>query len=660
LTQQHRGLSAEYLGGNDSARAAREQKRAETEAAADRFAASVAALGDARLAALAARLKGDFQAIAAGVEAKSLSAGDSFTRHTTLVTDELTALDGITDVSGLILDPQPETYYLVTATFVYLPSLTEALGQARARGTLLLARGEARPEERAQLSALGDIARLHLASARSAFERSAAADSALKQALERPTTAALEGAEGSLKLADERIVRTDKLSYPPGDFRGAMTQGIDAQFALIDAASGALGAALHERIAATRHDLITLGAAMAALGALALWIGVILARSVSRSIGDAVRIAQTVAAGDLTSRIEVTARDETGELLSALKAMNEGLVGVVGRVRQSADTIGHATRQIAAGNQDLSSRTEEQASSLEETASSMEELTSTVKQNADSARQANALAGAAAQTAEEGGRTVSGVVGTMQEIAASSNRIQDIIQVIDGIAFQTNILALNAAVEAARAGEQGRGFAVVASEVRGLAQRSASAAKEIKELIGASVARVAAGDAQVDAAGTQMTEMVASVKRVTDVISEISAASSEQASGIEQVSLAISQMDQVTQQNAALVEEAAAAAESLSQEARSLIESVSLFKLPPGGAPVRETAAGAAPAPRAAPVPSAAPVPRARAKEAAAGKLVPIRRRTDAARAPTAAAAPAVEQPAAPQDAAGGGEWATF
>ena len=310
-----------------------------------------------------------------------------------------------------------------------------------------------------------------------------------------------------------------------------------------------------------------------------LVLAVTIARIVARPLSDAVKVAQSVAAGDLTSRIESHSTDETGMLLAALKEMNGSLVKIVGEVRTGTDTIATASSQIASGNQDLSSRTEEQASSLEETAASMEELTSTVKQNADNARQANQLAVSASEVAVRGGSVVNQVVDTMGSINASSRKIVDIIGVIDGIAFQTNILALNAAVEAARAGEQGRGFAVVASEVRNLAQRSAAAAKEIKTLIGDSVEKVEEGSKQVAEAGRTMDEIVESVKRVTDIMGEITAASQEQTSGIEQINQAITQMDQVTQQNAALVEEAAAAAGSLREQAGNLSQVVSVFKI---------------------------------------------------------------------------------
>jgi methyl-accepting chemotaxis protein len=326
-----------------------------------------------------------------------------------------------------------------------------------------------------------------------------------------------------------------------------------------------------------------LGIVLYAIGAVALLLGGLLSWAITRSIitplNRAVSVANRVAAGDLSSRIEALAKDEIGQLFEALKEMNGNLQKIVGQVRTGTDTIATASSEIASGNLDLSSRTEQQASSLEETASAMEQLTSTVKQNADNARQANQLAVSASEVAVSGGAVVGRVVDTMGSINASSRKIVDIISVIDGIAFQTNILALNAAVEAARAGEQGRGFAVVASEVRSLAQRSAAAAKEIKTLIGDSVDKVDAGSKLVEQAGATMQEVVTSVKRVTDIVAEISSASQEQSVGIEEVNRAITQMDDVTQQNAALVEQAAAAAQSLQDQAANLAQVVSVFKL---------------------------------------------------------------------------------
>ncbi|HYD94600.1 MAG TPA: methyl-accepting chemotaxis protein [Noviherbaspirillum sp.] len=325
--------------------------------------------------------------------------------------------------------------------------------------------------------------------------------------------------------------------------------------------------------------LATIAAGAFVLAAILLAICIAIARSITRPLNDAVRIANTVAAGDLTSEIEVRSHDETGQLLQALKDMNESLVALVADVRARTETVATASGQIACGNLDLASRTEEEASSLEETASAMEQLTSTVKQNADHAQEADQLVVSASEVAAKGGSVVAQVIDTMRSIDESAKKIVDIISVIDGIAFQTNILALNAAVEAARAGEQGKGFAVVATEVRQLAQRSAAAAKEIKTLIGDSAEKIHLGAKLVDEAGSTMDEVVASVQRVTGIMGEITNASREQTAGIEQINLAIAQMDQVTQQNAALVEQGAAAAESLQEQAAGLAQKVSIFKL---------------------------------------------------------------------------------
>ncbi|WP_447577572.1 methyl-accepting chemotaxis protein [Achromobacter kerstersii] len=320
--------------------------------------------------------------------------------------------------------------------------------------------------------------------------------------------------------------------------------------------------------------------AIALVLALGCWL--FINRTVLRPLHQAGDHFDKISGGDFTGRIEVRSTNEIGQLFGAIKRMQESLTRTVATVRRGVDEINVGAREISAGNTDLSSRTEQQAASLEETAASMEQLASTVKQNADNARQANQLAASASDVAERGGSAVSEVVSTMQGISASSRKISEIVSVIDGIAFQTNILALNAAVEAARAGEQGKGFAVVAGEVRSLAQRSAQAAKEIKGLIEDSVTKVGAGSQQVERAGATMQEIVASVKRVTDIMGEISAASEEQSSGIDQVNRAVSQMDEVTQQNAALVEEAAAAAGSLQEQAQRLAEAVSVFKINAG------------------------------------------------------------------------------
>lgn len=389
----------------------------------------------------------------------------------------------------------------------------------------------------------------------------------------------------------------------------------------------------------TRTAVIALLACAVAVGA---GLAFAITRSITGPIARAVGIAETVASGDLTSDVKVDSTDETGQLLAALKKMNDSLLSVVGQVRNSSDSIATGSSQIATGNADLSQRTEEQASNLQQTAASMEQLTATVKQNSDTARQATQLAGSASTAAAEGGRVVGQVVATMDDITQSSRKIADIIGVIDSIAFQTNILALNAAVEAARAGEQGRGFAVVASEVRSLAQRSAQAAKEIKTLIGESVEKVESGSKLVDEAGQSMNNIVAQVKRVNDLIGEISAASMEQSTGIGQIGDAVNQLDQVTQQNAALVEESAAAAESLKHQAAQLAQTVSVFKVAGNGGFSASTFVAAEGAPAASPKsPAAKPVvkiaPKVQVKDQGVSR----------------------QQPAA-VSADAGGEWASF
>ena len=335
-----------------------------------------------------------------------------------------------------------------------------------------------------------------------------------------------------------------------------------------------------EAIAAYVDTSRTLQLALSAVAvATGLAFAFLIMRAITGPLQQALDVARQVARGDLSGHIEADARNETGQLMAALKEMRDSLRGIVGEVRRGTDTIASASQQISGGNLELSSRTEEQASSLEETAASMEELTSTVRQNADNAQQANALARAASSSAARGGDTVGEVVRTMADISSASQKIGEIVGVIDGIAFQTNILALNAAVEAARAGEQGRGFAVVASEVRALAQRSATAAKEIKTLIGDSAGKVEEGSRLVAQAGATMEEIVAGIAGVSTIMAEIAAASGEQSLGIEQVNQAVTQMDQVTQENAALVEEAAAASDALREQAQALSQLVATFRL---------------------------------------------------------------------------------
>ncbi len=381
--------------------------------------------------------------------------------------------------------------------------------------------------------------------------------------------------------------------------------------------------------------------------------GIRLANSITHPLEHAVEVLNHVAQGDLTENIAVNSTDEIGQLMRAVQSMQQGLIRTVGSVRIGSEAVATASAEIAQGNNDLSARTEQQASALEQTAASMEQLSSTVNQNADNARQANQLAMSASTVAVKGGEVVGQVVETMKGINDASRKISDIISVIDGIAFQTNILALNAAVEAARAGEQGRGFAVVASEVRSLAGRSAEAAKEIKSLINASVERVEHGTTLVDQAGTTMTEVVTSIRRVTDLMGEISSASSEQSAGVAQVGEAVTQMDQSTQQNAALVEQMAAAASSLNTQAQELVGTVAIFKLPHGQGGNSSRTIKSAPLNR----PTSMPSSGKKIGKAASPKLGSSGASRTAAKAPAPQSLP---KPSASASAGASDDWETF
>ena len=392
--------------------------------------------------------------------------------------------------------------------------------------------------------------------------------------------------------------------------------------------------------------LLVGGAALLLVAVLAVLLSLYVIRQITRPLDEAVQLAETIAAGDLTASLQSDRRDELGKLLQSLSAMTQRLRSVVLEVRNGVDSVSSAASQIATGNQDLSSRTEQTAANLEETASSIEELTASASQSADTARQANQLASTAVQAAERGGSVVQQVVSSMQQITSSSHKIADIISVIDGIAFQTNILALNAAVEAARAGEQGRGFAVVAGEVRALAQRSAEAAKEIKSLSTASVANVDAGSSQVAEAGKSMQEIVESVRRVTDLIGEISAAVHEQHDGFAQVNQAVSNLDQMTQQNAALVEESSAAATAMNEQAQRLAQVVAVFNVGNAGRLSMSYQRPASPAAAAVNAVRSAPaaVP---ASQPAKDKVEPVRKPVAASPVASAASTPAKARPAA-------------
>jgi methyl-accepting chemotaxis protein len=578
-TQQHRGLAALVVGGVAESAPKREAKQRDVDANYAAMSAIVAGLHDPRIDQAWAGAKGDWEALRGRVGAGTITVPQTYEAHTALVPKLLDVEDQVADHYGLNLDPDLDSYQLIQAIYYQLPYLSEELGKMRAKGAGMLAAASASPEERLALSAI--VARVadRLHQTTSQFDKAARANPALVAPLEGPMRDMREQAQQTMQLAMEQIVKADTLTFSGPEYVKRTTSAIDAQYALAGKATQQFNGLLDARISALRHARLGMLAALAALFACGGLMLFVIARSVTQPLNNAVEIAERVAAGDLTAHIATGGRNETARLLASLGRMNDNLRKIVCEVRVSVDTIGVTTRDIASGNVDLSSRTESQASSLEETAASMEEITSTVKQNAENAAQASQVADQASVVAQRGGQVVTDVVATMDAINASARKIVDIIGVIDSIAFQTNILALNAAVEAARAGEQGRGFAVVAGEVRNLAQRSATAAKEIKQLIDESVERVEAGNRLATQAGASMDDILSSVRRVSGIVSEIVVASREQAAGIHQVNDAITSLDDTTQQNAALVEQAAAASASLEEQARTLAHTVSVFHI---------------------------------------------------------------------------------
>ena len=580
LTQQHRGLSAGLLGGNASVQTAREGKKTEVDATLTKLDALFKAQGTSPGMAGAWRAGNEeWHALEGAVDARQLTAAESSSRHAKVITRYFKTLDLLLDHSGLILDPQADTYYLMSAALTKLPFATEALGQTRARGAGFLAEGKITPEGRAMVAGLVRASSDHHEGMAVAFDKAFDANPELKTALGATVVAAQAPIQAALELASKEVVAADALQYAAPDYIAAFTKAIDSLFFIEQSALNQLENALGDRV---RNLRTTQYVQFGLLGLLLLGVGW-LARAVARSITEplrrAVELAEQVAAGDLTGDAVVRGRDEIAKLMVALKGMKDSLHRVVGEVRGNAESVATASCEIAQGNTDLSRRTEQQAASLEETASSMEELTSTVRLNVEHAREANQLAQDAREMAHHGGESVQQMVRTMHAINTSSKKIGDIIAVIDGIAFQTNILALNAAVEAARAGDQGRGFAVVAGEVRSLAQRSAEAAKQIKSLVSASVEQVDAGTHVVEETGRTIDRAVGAIRSVAEAIAQITHASSEQSAGLALISNAVHHMDDLTQQNAALVEQSAAAATSLQGQASRLSGLVNKFKL---------------------------------------------------------------------------------
>ena len=579
LTQQHRGLTATVLGGKAEAEGQRAERQREVDQALGEFAALAAGIEDPKFAEGWQQVQQQWKTLSAQVAQRQLAAPASFAGHSALVELQLDLHGRIVSHYGLNLDPEPVSYHLVIATMTQLPQLAEQLGKLRGSGAGILARGQATVADRAMLGGLSESARGEMHRLLTTLERALEHDPALRERMAGPIEQARAGVERTREMLRTDLIEAEALTLPSAEYFQATTKAIDQVFAVHGLASEALAGALQVRTARLqRTEWLVIGLSVLMVGLCGL-----LARSIVRTIlqatDDARRMAERIAAGDLSPEPLRAGEDELGRMVQAMEAMRLSLTEVVGTVRENAVSVAAASAQIAQGNIDLSSRTEQQAAALQQTAATMDQLGSTVSHNADHAREADGLAREASRLASRGGEMVSQVVGTMGGISEASRKIGDIIGVIDSIAFQTNILALNAAVEAARAGEQGRGFAVVATEVRNLAQRSAEAAREIKALISTSVERVEQGVSLVDQTGRSVGEVVASIRRVSDIVAQISAASAEQSTGVAQVGQAVTQMDRATQQNAALVEQSAAAAGTLKSQAEQLVDAVARFRV---------------------------------------------------------------------------------